>query len=168
MSESEIKDYVANLKNPKDPCANVTGKITDVSGEISRLQYQGIKMRAYKDVVDAFIYEIYSDYQFEISGMVSVTLDCSSINLCTGARNNWSYTANVYVQNQKVSITKKTAGFPPPVNSFTKWGLVGEKVVRSVGLLFKWSKYHDALEAAGKAIVSSPNLTCKATQPIKK
>jgi hypothetical protein len=77
MSESEIKDYVANLKNPKDPCANVTGKITDVSGEISRLQYQGIKMRAYKDVVDAFIYEIYSDYQFEISGMVSVTLDCS-------------------------------------------------------------------------------------------
>ena len=179
--EQELSEYLENflinekkkvLNYGKDNCTSnanqISGEITDISGEISNLSYHGITMREPKNFVNAVIYEIYSDHQFKVSGMVNITLGCHSTNICTGAVNNWSYTVNAYVKSHKVSIPRKSSVFPYPFNTPTNGILIADKAIQLLKGFNKSSKYYKELMIAGKMIVSSPNFTCKATQPTKK
>jgi hypothetical protein len=146
MSESEIKDYVANLKNPKDPCGDVVSienTTTNFNIEKFDIEYLGTVM--YKEpIVDGFS-DIVGQINFNVTATASFNVSCEVLYSCRN-KETFNLSARLDVWKHPTSTPHKE------INLFPKWMrkalikfTIADNVGAAAGNLYKNRKYIKAL-----------------------
>lgn len=98
---------------------------------------------------------IWGQVNFEVSGILSASVDCKETDDCGDAIREWSLNGAVPVNNIDFSAPLKEPIFPIPGMDAIIWA---DTIIRTSQFLYKWK---DLIEVSGKALLNSPTKICK-------